>query len=360
MAVNWVVFHLTDRCHLDCLHCLRDPGKRPLDLSPELVARVVGRARQAYGCGHVGLTGGEPVLHPRLGEVVDAIVAAGCTWHLVTSGGRFERLTALLAADPRRRKALTAVNFSVDGPREEVHDAIRGPGSFREVMAAVARCQAEELKFSLQFVLNARNAATLEEMGLAAAHLGASQLMVAMCQPTGTPRDAELFLPRSEWASLRDRAQRLAADLKLPVSLAEGFPEEQRFHVCHPHRSETLHVDPHGRLSLCCQLSGTPGEDVDVVADLAEVDLVEAHGRLLALVQERQRLRLAQIAAGPGGAWDAFPCNVCLESFGKPHWTDGGAAGPGALRPRFGTEVRWRTPGQGPGKPPDPATGKPR
>lgn len=344
MAVNWVVFHVTDRCPLDCLHCLRDPGKKPLDVSLELIERVVRRAHEAYGCGHVGFTGGEPALYPHLAEAVDAAVREGCTWHLVTSGSRFERLMGILSGDPRRKKALTAVNFSVDGPREEVHDAIRGPGSFREVMAAIARCHAEEIEFSIQFVLNALNAATLEEMGLAAAHLGAVQFMVAMCQPTGTPRDEELRLERSELSALKDRAERLQATLKLPVTLAEGFPEDRRFHVCHPHRSETLHVDPQGRLSLCCQLSGTPGGDVDVVADLAEVDLIQAHERLLALIQKVQLRRLKQIAEGPGGAWDAFPCNVCMESFGKPHWTDEGTGGPSARRERFGVTVGLRGP----------------
>jgi hypothetical protein len=108
---------------------------------------------------------------------------------------------------------------------------------------------------------------------------------------------------------------------------------------------ETLHVDVRGRLSLCCQLSGTPGGDVDVVADLAEVDLLEAHRRLLALIHEAQARRLAEIAAGPGDGWDAFPCNTCQRGFGKPHWTEHGAAGPQARRERFGVEVGWRTPG---------------
>jgi MoaA/NifB/PqqE/SkfB family radical SAM enzyme len=346
MAVKSISFHLTDRCHLDCLHCLRDPAKKPLDLAPERVEQVMAQAVAAYGCRHAGITGGEPVLHPRLGEVLDAIVRQGCTWHVVTSGGRFARLMELLSEDPRRREALTAVNLSLDGPREEIHDAIRGPGAFREVMAAAARCQAEGLRFTFQLGVNAVNEATVEEMGLTAAQLGAASLMFSLTQPTGTPRDAALFLPPPRLRALRDRIERLAEHLNLPVGLAEGFPEPQRFHVCAPWRSETLHVDPHGRLSLCCQLSGVPGGQRDVVADLGEVSLVEAHGRVLALVREEEAARLDELAAGPGDAWDGFPCNRCLKRFGKPHWTDQGAAGPQARRERFGTAVHWRAPGR--------------
>jgi MoaA/NifB/PqqE/SkfB family radical SAM enzyme len=351
MAVGSITFHLTDRCHLDCLHCLRDPAKKPLDLTPELVERVLAQAVAAYGCCHAGLTGGEPVLHPRLGEVLDGIVRQGCSWHLVTSGGRFARLMDLLAEDPRRRDALTAVNLSLDGPREEVHDAIRGPGAFREVMAAAARCQAEGLRFTFQIALHAGNAAVVEELGLVAAQLGAASLMFAVTQPTGTPRDAALFLPPAQVRGLRDRIERLAEHLKLPVGMAEGFPEKGRFHVCAPQRSETLHVDPHGRLSLCCQLSGVPGEERDVVADLSVTGLVEGHRKVLELIREEQDRRLVALGPGSGapgdapGEWDAFPCNRCLASFGKPHWTETGAAGPQARRERFGTAVHWRAPG---------------
>lgn len=335
MPLGQLAFHLTDRCRRDCLHCLRDPGKRPLDLSPELIGRVLAQGRDVYGCRHAGLTGGDPLLHPRLAEVLDTVVREGFTWHVVTSGDRFRALLDLLAADPRRREALTVVNLSLDGPTEAIHDAIRGPGSFREVTTAATLCKATGLRFTFQLTVHARNVAALEEMGLAAAHLGAERLMFGMTQPTGTPRDRELHLSPAAWRAAKDRIARLAETLKLPVGMAEGFPEPSRFHVCHPARMETLHVDPQGRLNLCCQLSGVPGDERDVVADLAAVDLVEAHRRLLDLVHEEQRRRLEVIAAGPGGPWDAFPCNECLRSFGKPHWTEQGSAGPAARRERW-------------------------
>lgn len=344
MAVAWIVFHLTDRCQLDCRHCLRDPAARPLDLAPELVERVLSQARQAYGCSHVGFTGGEPLLHPRLAEVLDGVVRQNGTWHVVTSGHGFERLLELLEADPRRREALTAVNLSLDAPREAEHDAIRGAGSYREVMAAASRCQVMGIEFTLQLTVSALNVDALEEFGLAAAQLGAGSVLFGATLPTGTPVDQELWLSPEAWRSARDRIKRLAETLRVPVVTSEGFPSDQRFHVCVSHRSEILHVDPHGRLSLCCQLSGTPGGDGDVVADLAEVELVEAHRRLLRLIQEAQDKRLVSLGQRPGAGWDLFPCNLCLESFGKPYWTDQGSGGPKALRARFGIPVPSKLP----------------
>jgi len=161
-------------------------------------------------------------------------------------------------------------------------------------------------------------------------------LMFGATLPTGTHHDQALWLSVAGWREARDRIKRLMETLRLPVALAEGFPSEERFHVCTAQRSEILHVDPRGRLSLCCQLSGTPGGDTDVVADLAEVGLVEAHRRLLELIHRTQDARLASLGSTAGTGWDLFPCNLCLQSFGKPYWTDDGSAGPKALRERFG------------------------
>src|SRR5438874_252897 len=116
MAVGWIVFHVTDRCQLNCKHCLRDPAKSSHDIDLALVEKILDEAKQVYGCDHVGLTGGEPTLHPRFDELVEAIVKRDMTFHMVTNGIRFEqRVLKLADNDPRVKEAFTAVDFSLDG-----------------------------------------------------------------------------------------------------------------------------------------------------------------------------------------------------------------------------------------------------
>lgn len=334
MPVSWVVFHLTDRCQLDCRHCLRDPAQRPLDLPVALVEKVLDEAVALHRVDHVGFTGGEPALHPELEAVVDAVVRRGLSWHLVSSGRQLDRLLALLEASPPRREALTAIDLSLDGARAETHDRIRGEGSYRDVMAAVLALSARELPFVVQMTVNAINVGEVEELGLLAAQLGASRVSYAMTQATGSVHDRDLWLPAERWAQVKDRIDRLGATLKTPVTAAEGFQRAQPFHVCEPWRSEFLHVDPRGRLTMCCQLSGTPGPESDVMADLATTSLAEGHRRLLDHVHQLQRERLDALAAGTVSGWELFSCNACLRRHGKPHWTDAGAAGPAAVRIR--------------------------
>jgi MoaA/NifB/PqqE/SkfB family radical SAM enzyme len=320
---QWLAFHVTERCGLHCRHCLRDPGKQPADLPLPIVESLLDQAAVLHGIRHVGFTGGDPLLWPHLEAAIDLAVSRRYTWHVVTSGKGFDRFAAQLDTVPARREALKTIDLSVDGATEATHDAIRGDGSWREVMAAAAACTARSLPFSMQMTLNALNQAELEQMGLLAGELGARAMSFAMMNATGRPDDRDLYLSPQAWDGIRDRIERLSTLVKVPVTAAEGFRRGWRFHACEPYRSEVLHVTPRGELNLCCNLSGVPGGRHDVVADLATTSLADAHRRLLDLIYRLERERLDAIAAAPGQkpGWDDFPCNRCLARFGKPHWT---------------------------------------
>ena len=340
MAVAWIGFHLTDRCQLDCQHCLRDPEKTPKDLPLALIRKVLADAKRIYRSAQIALTGGEPTLHPEFEGVLDAIVEHGFTWHMVTNGRRFERLMDLCGQVPARREALTAINLSLDGADEATHDAIRGKGSYREVMLAATLCHAYGVPFIFQMVVHRKNASQIEALGMLAATLKARTVSFSILQATGTPLDDDLYLSARAWRDVQDRIVRLRDVLKIEVAMPEGFHVEQPFHVCDPWASQQLHVDVEGRLNLCCQHAGVPssheGEHPpDVAGSLHEMSLAEAHARLLDIIHDAQKARLARIAAGPLGAWDHFPCNDCMKHFGKPYWDDEGAAGPGARRERW-------------------------
>lgn len=335
MAAAWIAFHVTDRCQLDCQHCLRDPEQKPKDLPLALIEKVLSEARRLYRSSQVALTGGEPTLHPDFVGIIDAIVERGMTWHMVSNARRFPQVLERLREKPARLEALTALNLSLDGATEEVHDSIRGAGSFREVMTAAMLCQARGIPFVLQMVLNAKNVHQIEAMGLLAAELGAARVSFSMLQPSGTQNDAELFMSPKAWRAAAARIERLSGTLRISVAQPEGFYREQPFHVCDPFASQQLHVTVEGKLNLCCVHADLPGEPRDVVADLAETSLSEAHGRLLALIHEVQAARLAEIRAGGLTEWDHFPCNWCLKYFGKPHWEGDGASGPEARRERW-------------------------
>jgi pyruvate-formate lyase-activating enzyme len=325
--------HLTDRCQLDCDHCLRDPGRAPLDLDVDVVAAVLRDASELYGIRRVSLTGGEPTLHPRFGEVLDLVAARSMTWDMVTNGRRMSALLEIFADRPSRRGACAQVVFSLDGATDATHDAIRSPGQRREVLGAIALAAVEGVPFGVQMAVHAKNVDEIEALGLEAAQLGARHVSFAMMQPTGTRLDEGMRLSAAGWRDALERIRRLAAVLRIPVIAPEGWPKADRMRLCDALRGDTLHVDVRGRLSLCCLQSGIPGESDREVAGDARGGLVAPHRRLLAIVRDATEARLDALQSSD--EWAEFECNSCLARFGKPHWTEAGVGGPAARRERW-------------------------
>lgn len=338
MKVPRLAFHLTDRCQLDCQHCLRDPARKARDIDLETIAQVIRDARALYGIEQVTFTGGEPTLHPNFDAVVDLVVDHGMSWNMVTNGRAFPVIVARLERRRERLAGLNSIALSLDGANEVTHDAIREHGSYREVLAAAAICATRKIPFDFHMTVQARNELELEALGFLAAQLGARRVLYGMMQPTGTPHDAALFLPASAWRRVRGRIEGLAKALSITVELAEGHYEEARFATCEPWRGEVLHIDVEGRLSMCCLHSQVPSTEPpgrDVVGSLRELGLVEAHRRLLDLVRRAEDEALASLDGQDPSEWDHFHCNRCLARFGKPHWTTEGASGPTARRERW-------------------------
>ncbi len=81
--------NLTDHCNLSCYGCDHASPLNPEGyLSPEELARDLAALAKAYHVFEFMLTGGEPLLHPRLLEVIDTIRASGVAEkiRLVTNG----------------------------------------------------------------------------------------------------------------------------------------------------------------------------------------------------------------------------------------------------------------------------------
>jgi MoaA/NifB/PqqE/SkfB family radical SAM enzyme len=337
MAVRRIGFHVTDRCQLDCDHCIRDPNQAPKDLAFPVLQRAVEQARSLFGIEHVVFTGGEPTLYPHFLSAVDVAVRSDMTWHMVSNGKGFAKALASLRSAPGRVERMARVTLSLDGADAATHDSIRGEGSFREVMSACTLAVASGISVTLQTALHARNVHQVESLGLLASQLGASQVSFALTQPTGTPLDRDLYLSPRQWRATMDRIDRLAAALRLPVTTAEGFYRSAAFHTCPAFAHEELHVTVDGVLNLCCMHSGSPaGAKTDAAGPLASVPLEEAFAKLLDIVHREKQLRLEALVQGNvDSEWDHFACNWCLKSFGKPHWTEHGAAGAVARRERW-------------------------
>lgn len=313
----------TNGCNRRCLHCSVRKGDPPTLLPLDLADAVLTQAR-ALGIKEVYLTGGEVATYPHLEELLRLIAGLGLSFSLVTNGSRFkERLLPLLTT-PEIRGQLLGVCFSLDGARAETHDALRGAGSFAEVMEALALCKLKELPRAVKTVITRLNQEELTRIALLAAVLGPRDHHFITTHPTprllreGALPDPEELVRLAGWV----RAS-LALTVKGDIRV-QGYADPHLSPACCSAFSN-LTVNSDGHQILCCQLShletgaaspASPGREL--VADLREVSLKEGVIRQFHQLARLMEARLTHLEDQSG--LNRFFCYWCLRYFGKLDW----------------------------------------
>jgi MoaA/NifB/PqqE/SkfB family radical SAM enzyme len=323
-----LIVELTNICNLHCSYCLRDEDDlyhSPAKFFPvELLRKIIRAAKETYGLALVSFTGGEVTIHPKFGEIIEAVAAEGLQFSFVTNGWHFDRVHPLLL---KNREATRAVAFSLDGATREAHDHWRGEGSFVRVVRAMTRCHVSGIPFILKVGIRRDTLAHLQEFALFAARLGAAGLHFAHLLPTSSAVEDESALTFEERREAEHEIAIISNILKMPVSVVTGYHNIDPAPPCSSLAGKTCNVDFNGRLSLCCNLSGYRGAggEADVVADLTREDFAEGFERLRRVVEEqneRRRKALDSFAAAgrDPDLYTSSPCLFCLQSFGKIPW----------------------------------------
>ncbi|MBI3296591.1 MAG: radical SAM protein [Elusimicrobia bacterium] len=140
--------HITDVCNLRCKYCYIDFDHAVPDMSLETMKDVISQAR-ACGTERISLEGGEPLVRRDIGELVDHIASVGIDCNINTNGYYLPRKIGEL-------KRVGTISVSMDGPRD-VHDALRGPGSYDKAIAAIEAARGAGIKVHVLSVLTKAN-----------------------------------------------------------------------------------------------------------------------------------------------------------------------------------------------------------
>ncbi len=132
-----VWFYSNYHCNLECSYCFTEssPATAKQALPPE---QIIDMAKQAAELGYTqfGITGGEPFLLPYIVDLLKELAAIGPT--IVISNGtvfgprRFARATELAGHD-------VAIQISLDAPRPDLNDEMRGEENFAKVTDVIPR-----------------------------------------------------------------------------------------------------------------------------------------------------------------------------------------------------------------------------
>ncbi len=323
MTLRRVDFELTSRCNLDCKHCMREQGEER-DLPLDLIKRVLSEAGDRYGIRETTFTGGEPLLYPRFEELLQFLGDHDFQFSMVTNGLLVPRFMEVFKHPGVKRK-LDYVALSLDGADESAHDQVRGKGVYRKVIRSMVLLREAGIPVYIKFTIGGHNCQVLERSLLELSHLKPARIEVSHVFPTPDNVEAGLVLGPSEWRTAESAVLRMAQELKTPVVMTAPAYSPLKFHSCIYLDMSNLYIDAKGRLCLCCLLPGIRGRDPervegDVIADLANTTLCEAHADLIKVIHGFQTDRLQRMAKDDIPEADHFQCIACARYFGKLDW----------------------------------------
>ncbi|MEI8348609.1 MAG: SynChlorMet cassette radical SAM/SPASM protein ScmF [Candidatus Omnitrophota bacterium] len=185
--LRYLYFYLIDGCNLNCRHCWINPrsqvspGAIPgVFLDFDLFKSIVQQAKP-FGLRGIKLTGGEPLLHPRIVDILAFLQKEEFSVVLETN--------AVLCSTEFAKKLSALKNIfvsvSVDGSCSQTHDWIRqSEGSFAAAIKGIQTFVSSGIRPQIIMTIMRRNKGEIEQLIKMAEGLGIESVKFNITQPT--------------------------------------------------------------------------------------------------------------------------------------------------------------------------------
>ena len=150
MAPVFILWELTDRCNLSCIHCYYNSNRPAIngELTTSQALDII-KQMAKMKVFEVYLTGGEALLREDWPVLIKAIRENKIQVGIITNGTQIDQAAAKTLAGLR----VKWVQISIDGASPEVHDKVRGlGGSWQKSVDAVRYLKQNNIRTHVSFV----------------------------------------------------------------------------------------------------------------------------------------------------------------------------------------------------------------
>lgn len=266
--VRDLMFFVNTNCNLNCKHCYVGKDKQRNIQFKRVEAMELLTFFANNGLDRLTFLGGEPSIYPHLAELIRIASTYNISEKRITTNGIdlnfIESITPL---------DLDHISFSVDGHTPELHEFLRGKGTFNKVIQSIKIAQDKGFVTNVTCTVNGINKDYVEEGLLFFKRLGINEVNFHLTSMIGNAKDhAELYVRPSDWVDLRKKLvqpneQLQGLKLRLPLMFVdkEEYKKEitlgysclinKSYHS--PTGGHRLLLYPTGKVYVCCMLSSS-------------------------------------------------------------------------------------------------------
>lgn len=213
--------HITGRCNLRCRHCYIEQYAQEMSFWQiknvlrqfDILLRQLEKQAHQTVIGHLHLTGGEPFLHQDITKIL-RLLKKKPYYVAIMSNGTLLNDRFLKAL---KRLRLKSFQVSLDG-NEESHDAIRGAGNYKQVLAAMELLRNWEIPVRVSFTANKNNYKLFSDVVAVCREMGVKSVWSDRYVPIG-PSEIETL----EAADMPQYVQILAHERKNEENIRKGL-----------------------------------------------------------------------------------------------------------------------------------------
>jgi radical SAM protein with 4Fe4S-binding SPASM domain len=153
-------WHITNKCNLRCSHCYQgsytDQSDLSLDDLKKIADKIFSIMKKWHKKGDISITGGEPLIKKELFPLLTYLDGAEEISRLdVLCNGIL--ITDEIAVKLKNIEKLNNVQISLDGATPEIHDQIRGPGTFKKALRGIRILISHGIDVKVMFTLQRLN-----------------------------------------------------------------------------------------------------------------------------------------------------------------------------------------------------------
>lgn len=289
----------TTACNLSCKHCLRGDATAQ-QLPFDLVEKAVTGAKR-FGLDNIHLTGGEPFLYEALPEVLKLAQDNGVSVTFSTNGLLIEKYVKLICT---YKKTIRLLNISLESNSRDIHEKIRGNGTFEQVLAAFDICRSKKVPFGILTCLNKLNYQDPINVVRFAKKHKARQIFFSTALPCTNSRDNDVILSEQQRSKLFEELIRLSRvssmDLLrlfyVPVYIAETIFASNNIIMCNNQSLRVVTLDVDGSVHFCCFMTQYDlASDVEKCLRIVSLRDVSFYDGLRLFAETIHRLLLSRI-----------------------------------------------------------------